>query len=225
MSHTHQTTRIWDLPTRLFHIGLIGCVFGLFLSAEFYDENLQIHFYFGYTTLTLLIFRVLWGFLGGYWSRFASFVPTPLHLISFIKGLRGASAPSIGHNPLGALSVLAMMTLLLAQVLSGFFSYDDVTFAGPWHNLVSDEVSEWLTNYHAEVGKSFLLALIALHISSILFYKRVKHEDLITPMIHGDKLTPSGTTESTDTIGTRLLALGLLMASAAVTYWLVSLGG
>jgi cytochrome b len=222
MTPTLHNTRIWDLPTRLFHVSLILCVAGLYLSAELMEDSLQLHFYFGYATLTLLIFRVLWGFAGGHWSRFTSFVPTPSKLLQF---LRDPSQPAVGHNPLGALSVLAMLTVLLAQVFSGFFSYDDVAFSGPWHNLVSDECGEWFTNYHAEIGKSILLILLALHVGSIVFYKRVKQQDLVTPMIHGDKALPPNTVASTDTTGTRLLALALLMASAGITSWLVSLGG
>lgn len=222
MNQTLHSTRIWDLPTRLFHVFLIFSVAGLYLSAELMEDNLLLHFYFGYATLTLLIFRVLWGFVGGYWSRFASFIPSPKKLLHF---LRTPKSDAVGHNPLGALSVLAMLTLLFAQVFSGFFSYDDVAFSGPWHNFVSDECSEWLTNYHAEIGKNILLLLLALHVSSIVFYKRFKKQDLISPMIHGDKVLPSNTKASTDTVGTRLAALVLLIASSGLTYWLVSLGG
>ena len=222
MTTTLHNTRIWDLPTRLFHVSLILCVAGLYLSAELMEDSLQLHFYFGYATLTLLIFRVLWGFVGGHWSRFASFVPTPHQLLQF---LRNPNQHAVGHNPLGALSVLAMLTVLLAQVFSGFFSYDDVAFSGPWHNLVSDECGEWFTHYHAEIGKSILLVLLALHVGSIVFYKRFKQQDLVSPMIHGDKTLPANTVASTDTTGTRLLALALLAASAGLTYWLVSLGG
>ena len=217
-----HTTRIWDLPTRLFHIALIVCVAGMYLSAEFLEDDLQVHFYLGYATLTLLLFRVMWGLVGGHWSRFVNFVPSPLGVLRF---LRGESGSHPGHNPLGALSVLAMLLILLAQVFSGFFSYDDVAFAGPWHNLVSDECSEWLTEYHAEVGKSILLALLGLHIGSIVFYKRVKQQDLVSPMVHGDKVLAAEVTPSKDTASSRLLALALLVVSAAATYGLVSLGG
>ena len=217
-----HTTRIWDLPTRLFHIALIVCVAGMYLSAEFLEDDLQVHFYIGYATLTLLLFRVMWGLVGGHWSRFVNFVPSPLGVLRF---LRGESDSHPGHNPLGALSVLAMLLVLLAQVFSGFFSYDDVAFGGPWHNLVSNACSEWLTEYHAEVGKSILLALLGLHIGSIVFYKRVKQQDLISPMVHGDKAFSAEVTPSKDTASSRLLALALLLVAAAATYGLVSLGG
>jgi cytochrome b len=221
MNTSLQSTRIWDLPTRLFHVLLILCVAGLYLSAELLEDNLQIHFYFGFALLTLLIFRVLWGFVGGHWSRFTSFVPSPKRLLQF---LRHPSEQVAGHNPLGALSVLVMLLFLLAQVFSGFFSYDDVAFSGPWHNLVSDECGEWLTEYHAEIGKTILLLLIGLHIGSIAFYKRVKNQDLVSPMVHGDKQLPLGTPASTDTTRTRLLALALLAVSAGITYGLIALG-
>ena len=219
-----QTTRIWDLPTRLFHLLLIVCVAGLFASAELLEDNLQIHFYFGYATLTLLLFRLMWGFAGGHWSRFSSFVPTPHKLLTFVKSMRSHNTASIGHNPLGALSVLAMLFVLLVQVFTGFFSYDDVAFNGPWSNLISNDLSDLLTEYHSEVGKSILLLLIALHVTSIVFYKRVKNEDLVSPMLHGDKSVPDNTPASTDNSQSRLLAFALLMASAAITYGLISLG-
>ena len=197
------------------------CVTGLYLSAELLEDNLQIHFYFGFAMLTLLIFRLLWGFVGGHWSRFTSFIPSPQTLLKF---LRHPSEQVVGHNPLGALSVLAMLAVLLAQVFSGFFSYDDVAFSGPWHNWVSDACGEWLTAYHAEIGKTILLLLIGLHMGSIAFYKRVKNQDLISPMVHGDKQLPLDTQASTDTGLTRLLALALLIVSAGITYGLVALG-
>lgn len=215
--------RIWDLPTRGFHILLALCVIGLITTGEL--GLMPLHFLLGYAVLTLVLFRLVWGFLGGHWSRFVNFVPTPANLIEHLKAMRSERAPqSIGHNPLGALSVLGMLSLLLLQVFSGLMSDDEISNTGPWVALVSSEVVSVATEYHSDIGKVLLILLIGLHICTVVYYKRIKHEDLITPMINGDKALPTDTPASRDTAWTRCLALVVWLACAYVVYWLVNLG-
>lgn len=225
--HQSKTThhiRIWDFPTRAFHILLILSVAGLIVSGEVGGDAMQLHFLLGFAVLALLLFRVIWGFVGGHWSRFVNFVPSPGHLIRFIRAVRQGQAPQhIGHNPLGALSVLAMLTLLLVQVLTGFISDDEIANAGPWTALVSGDWVALATEYHGEVGKALLIVLISLHVAMVVFYKYFKKEDLISPMLHGDKLLPHDTHSSRDTLTSRLFALSLLIACAYVVFRLVNL--
>ena len=219
-----RPVRVWDLPTRVFHALLIVSMAGLILTGEVGGAALQWHFYFGYSVLSLVLFRVLWGFVGGHWSRFASFVPSPASLKAYVRGLlSGHHSPSVGHNPMGALSVLAMLALLLIQVFTGFISDDEIASSGPWTPLVSGDWIELATEYHGDVGKVLLILLVVLHVASILFYKRVKQEDLVTPMIRGDKTLPEGTPQSTDSALSRLFAFVLWLGCVYVVYWCVNL--
>ena len=224
-SHTSQhNIRVWDLPTRLFHALLIVCVVGLVITGEIGGEAMRLHFLFGYGVLTLVLFRLVWGFVGGHWSRFVNFVPTPSQLLAYVQALRTRSAPpSVGHNPLGALSVMAMLLMLVIQVLSGFISDDEIAATGPWTSLVPNAWIELATEYHSEIGKTILIVLVILHVASILYYKRYKNEDLITPMIKGDKQEPATTPASRDTRTSRIFALSVLLACAYGVYQLVNL--
>jgi len=224
-SHTSQhNIRVWDLPTRLFHALLIVCVVGLVITGEIGGEAMRLHFLFGYGVLTLVLFRLVWGFVGGHWSRFVNFVPTPSQLLAYVQALRTRSAPpSVGHNPLGALSVIAMLLILAIQVLSGFISDDEIAATGPWTSLVPNAWIELATEYHSEIGKTILIALVIVHVASILYYKRYKNEDLITPMIQGNKQEPATTPASRDTRTSRIFALSILLACAYGVYQLVNL--
>ena len=224
-SHTSQhNIRVWDLPTRLFHALLIVCVAGLVITGEIGGDAMRLHFLFGYGVLTLVFFRLVWGFVGGHWSRFVNFVPTPSQLLAYVQALRTRSAPpSVGHNPLGALSVIAMLLMLAIQVLSGFISDDEIAATGPWTSLVPNAWIELATEYHSEIGKTILIVLVIVHVASILYYKRYKNEDLITPMIKGDKQELATTPASRDTRTSRIFALSVLLACAYGVYQLVNL--
>ena len=224
MPHTHSLhrIRIWDLPTRGFHVLLALSVAGLIATGEV--GAMQLHFWLGYGVLTLVLFRLVWGFVGGHWSRFIHFVPTPAKLRSYVQGVRAHQAPrSIGHNPLGALSVLAMLSLLLLQVFSGFFSDDEIANTGPWTVFAPANWIELATEYHSDIGKVLLILLIILHVGTVFYYKRIKHEDLITPMITGDKVFATEVHASRDTLTSRIFALCVLAVCAYVVYRLVNL--
>jgi cytochrome b len=178
--------RVWDLPTRVFHWGLVLCFIGLVATGEFGGDAMVWHFRFGYTVLSLLLFRLIWGFIGGLWSRFASFVHGPATILRYLRG-EGAIRDSVGHNPLGALSVLALLAFALLQVAAGLFSDDEIATAGPLAKMVSGAIVSIATTYHTTVGKIILILLVAMHIAAIVFY-RVRHKDnLVIPMLNGDK--------------------------------------
>lgn len=216
-------TRVWDLPTRVFHWALVVCVIGLVVTGSTGGNAMVWHFRLGYAVLTLLLFRLVWGVIGGKWSRFASFIYSPSTLIKYIKG-QGHALHTVGHNPMGALSVFALLTFLLLQVATGLISDDEIAASGPLTKFVSNATVSLASSYHSAVGKRFIIALVLLHVIAILFYLFKKRENLIKPMIHGDKVLPLDIPASRDDAGTRLTAAVVFSVCAGLVYGLVALG-
>jgi len=216
-----KKVRVWDLPTRLFHWALVLAILGSAISGTIGGNAMVWHFRFGYIVMTLLLFRLVWGFVGGHWSRFGAFIYSPKTIINYLKG-RGKPEHSVGHNPLGAGSVFAMLALLLAQVGSGLFSDDDIAFAGPLTRFVSNATVSLATNYHKNIGKWVILALVLLHIAAIVFYLWRKH-NLVAAMLHGDKELIVAVPSSRDNAWSRISAVVVLGICAALVAGLVSL--
>ncbi|WP_298932706.1 cytochrome b/b6 domain-containing protein [uncultured Ramlibacter sp.] len=215
-----NTVRVWDLPTRLFHWALAACVLGLLATAYAPGSWIEWHARLGYTVLALLLFRIVWGFIGGRWSRFAAFLYSPA---SVFNHLRGRPHPDhlVGHNPLGAGSVFAMLVFLLAQVATGLVSDDEIGFTGPLNRLVSTGQGLLATWYHKQVGQWVLIALVVLHVAAILYYLLRKKDNLVRPMLTGDKAVAHAVPSSRDGTGPRLLALAVLGVCAVLVWWLV----
>ena len=220
----HHTVRVWDLPTRLFHWTLAATIVGSVVSAKIGGNAMVWHFRFGYAVLALLLFRLVWGFVGGHWSRFSAFLYTPAHLLRY---LRGASHPhdDVAHSPLGALSVFGMLGALALQAGTGLFSDDEIFASGPLTRFVSNDTVSQASGYHAEIGQYLVLALIALHLLAIAFYVFVKKNRLVRPMIAGDKVMSAPAPAARDDTITRLAAMAVLALCAAAVTWLVRLGG
>ncbi|MDE2419243.1 MAG: cytochrome b/b6 domain-containing protein [Burkholderiales bacterium] len=217
-----QKIRVWDLPTRLFHWALVACVMGLVITGNIGGEAMAWHFPLGYAVLTLILFRLVWGFIGGYWSRFRNFVVSPGTLVAYLRGARKPEH-AVGHNPLGSLSVLALLLIPLAQVTAGLMSDDEIATAGP---LVSKVPGAWVslaTFMHTEVIKIVLIVLVLLHVGAVLWYRFRKNQNLVRPMLLGDKELDGEFQSSRDTAGTRLIALVILalcaLAVAALLRW------
>jgi cytochrome b len=213
--------RVWDLPTRVFHWTLVLAVIGLAISGTVGGNAMVWHFRFGYTVLTLLLFRIIWGIVGGRWSRFDAFIYAPRSVIKYLKG-QGKPEHSVGHNPLGAGSVFAMLAVLLAQVGSGLFSDDEIAFAGPLTRFVAGTTVSLSTNYHKNVGRWLLLALVVLHIAAIVYYLWRKH-NLVNAMLHGDKELITAVPGSRDDKVSRFGALLIFCICVAAVAWMASL--
>ncbi|QHE78083.1 cytochrome b/b6 domain-containing protein [Hydrogenophaga sp. PBL-H3] len=220
-----QTIRVWDLPTRLFHWLLAAAVVGLVITANIGGNWMNWHLRLGYAVLALLLFRVVWGFVGGHWSRFGSFLFAPSTVVSY---LRGKTQPEhrVGHSPLGALSVFALLTVLLAQVGTGLMSDDEIAFFGPLVRFVSGDTVALATGYHKNVGKFIVIGLVVLHVLAVFFYKWVKKDNLIRPMVVGDKHVTrvANVPETRDSTSTRALALLVLALCGGAVTWLVRQG-
>lgn len=219
-----NTLRVWDLPTRLFHWSLVLCVLGLVITGQLGGAALDWHFRLGYAVLTLLLFRLLWGFVGGYWSRFASFIHSPAALLRYLRG-QGEPALSVGHSPLGALSVFAMLFFLLLQVGSGLLSDDEIASSGPLARFAAAALVSRATSYHKEIGKLILIALVLLHVAAVLFYLWRRRINLIRPMLHGDKPAVPALPASRDDARSRLQAALLLLLCAALVAALLAWAG
>lgn len=217
--------RVWDLPTRLFHWTLAVCVVGSVASAKIGGNAMAWHLRFGYVVFTLLAFRLCWGFVGGRWSRFASFVYAPSTLRRY---LQGASRPQehheVGHSPLGALSVFALLALLAAQVGTGLFADDEVATTGPLNKFVSGATGLALSGWHEHWGQWLIITLVLLHIAAVAFYALRRGRRLVGPMLRGDKLLALPAPPSADSAATRALAGVLLALCGLGVAWLVSLG-
>lgn len=220
---TH-TTRVWDLPTRIFHWALFCLIIAMVATGLTGGNAMAWHFRCGYAVLSLLLFRLVWGVIGGRWSRFASFIYAPGTILSYVKGL-GHPDHSVGHNPLGAGSVFAMLFFLCVQVGTGLFSDDDIAASGPLSKFVSNAMVSSLTGYHKNVGKYILLALVVLHVAAILFYLVKKKENLIGPMIHGDKSLVHPVENSRDDGRSRALAAVVFAVCAGLVATMVKLAG
>ena len=220
--------RVWDLPIRLFHWLLVLCIAGSLISVNLGGNAIEWHAYFGYSVLTLLIFRFIWGFVGSKHARFSSFMPTRLAILNY---LHGRSPRILGHNPIGALSVFALLFVLSVQVITGLFVDDEIAFQGPLAKYVPNFIVSFLSEIH-EGNQVIIYTLIAIHISAIWFYKKYKGENLIKPMLTGDKeIDPSEEANylpsdlgqpSKDGILQRALALILFSAIAIVVGYLIT---
>jgi cytochrome b len=217
--------RVWDLPTRVFHWVLAATVVGSVVSGKVGGNAMVWHVRFGYIVLTLLAFRFVWGLVGGYWSRFASFLPTPARVARY---LRGAHRPDdhfdVGHSPLAALSVLAMLAVLSLQVATGLVADDEIATTGPLFRFVSSETSRMATGWHKSFGQWLIIGLVALHVAAVVFYRVGRGRDLVGPMLHGDKpLAHAGVPMSRDHAGTRVVAAVIVVACASAVAWIASL--
>jgi cytochrome b len=205
---------VWDLPVRLVHWSIALLVAFSWWSAE--NGEIEWHIRSGLAILFLLLFRLLWGFFGSSTARFSSFVAGPARLSAYLRDPGGWSG--VGHSPLGALSVIALLSVLVLQVAFGLpLSDEDGTISGPLNRLVSFDTAEWAHDVH-EILFNVLLALIALHVAAILFY-RWKGRRLVRAMVTGmSKDYPAGT-QGMVKAGAGRLAISLAIA-AGMTWWI-----
>ncbi len=183
-----QKLKVWDLPTRLFHWTLVLAVAFMWYSGETGGSLMAWHLRCGLLILGLVVFRICWGLWGSDTARFASFVRGPAQIKRYLSGsLTENEQP--GHNPLGALMVLALLAALLVQLFSGLFASDENMwlYNGYLNALVGSEAGAAARRIHITFF-NLLLALIAVHVATILIYKFVKKHNLITPMLSGYKM-------------------------------------
>ena len=182
--------KVWDLPVRLFHwIITVLFVFQL-VTGKVGGELMQWHKLSGYAILTLVVFRILWGFAGSTHSRFSSFMAGPVKTWRFALRLFSRQAvPQLGHNPLGGWSVMAMVATLAVQGVTGLFANDGVSHEGPLSPLVSLDASNLMTDIH-DWNLKLIIVLVTIHILAVVFHLVVKKDEVVIPMFTGVKHVP-----------------------------------
>ena len=221
-----QPVRVWDLPTRAFHWLLAGLVVFSVVSGQIGGNAIVWHMRSGFAIFTLLAFRLVWGFAGGRWSRFGAFVYAPS---TSLRYLRGQSLPHehhhVGHNPLGAGSVFALLGILALQVATGLFADDEIANTGPLVTYVSSATSSLATGWHKNYGQWIIIGLVALHVGAIAFYWFRRRQNLVAPMWHGDKHLGGDVPVAVDDGRSRTIALAILVVCALGVAAVVRLGG
>ncbi len=203
---------VWGLPVRLFHWSLVILLCVSFYTGEFGDfDSIDIHMWSGYGLLVLIFFRLGYGFVARGYARFGAFVKGP----GAIKAYLQQPTETVGHNPLGALGVIALLASVTIQVATGLFATDDIFVEGPLYHLVSNDTSSLLTSIHA-INRWVLLGLIATHLLAIVVHEWKLGHRLVLPMITGKKQVADEIEADQHQLGRASICF--VIASAAVYY-------
>lgn len=177
--------KVWDIYLRLFHWLLAVCIIVSFVSVRM--DEMEVHFISGHIILALIIFRIIWGIVGSRTALFLSFIKGPKAILRYLKASDSPEfKPMIGHSPIAALSVIALLVVISAQVITGLMSDDEIFLQGPLAQFVSYDTAYQATTYHAYIPR-LIVGLVILHLLAIAFYRLVKKENLVKPMITGSK--------------------------------------
>ena len=216
-SATSATVLVWDLPLRVFHWALAAVV--LTGIAAINLDNVDLHVRCGQVVLALVLFRIVWGFVGPEYARFTSFVRGPAAIASYARSLRRPPQEfHAGHNPLGGMVVVLMLALLLLQAVSGLFANDDIVTEGPLARFVSKSVSNAITTLH-DANAWLIIGLIVVHIVAVFVYLIRYRDNLIHPMVTGLKRVP-GEARVTGITGIRPMLALIAIAFSALAAWL-----
>jgi cytochrome b len=226
MNNTKTAIKVWDLPIRLFHWSLVLLLIFQWVTTQ--DDilyNMTWHMYGGYALLCLLLFRLLRGFWGSQHARFSDFFYGPTATLHYLTTVfKRAPSHYLGHNPMGAYSVFALLLLLGVQSVTGLFADDDIFTEGPLAGWVSNDTSDLMTRLH-HFNFNLLLVFIGLHLAAIAFYALFKRENLVRAMITGRKtLDSEAVTLAPPAKHAPLwLAIGLLAIACAIVLTIVLL--
>jgi len=222
MSVTEEKRLVWDLPLRVFHWLFALSIAASWATAEAGFEYMQYHFYLGYWMIGLVLFRIIWGFVGPRHARFANFLRGPSTLLKYLRSLKGGEPlNSAGHNPAGGLMVIVMMAMVAFQTGTGLFATDDIAWWGPYNPAVSGALAGKLTSLH-HANFNMILGAVALHLLAIGFYWLVKKQNLVVPMFTGHKPAMWVAPHEAITSSQLLKALIVIVISIGLVYWLIS---
>lgn len=208
---------IWDLPVRIVHWAMAALLPALWWTASY--GHMDLHLIFGQVMLALVLFRVLWGFVGSNTARFSHFIVGPSAIATYIRTFTtAAQSDTVGHNPLGGLSVLCLLLALALQASLGLFAQDvDAISSGPLNHLVSWETAVAASAWH-EIIFNVLLGFVILHIVAILVYRFVLKNNLITAMIVGRHRIRASVAAPAIASGKRALFVAII--AALIVLWI-----
>ena len=214
-----QRIKVWDLPVRLFHWSIVVLIGAAWLTQEL--NKMDLHVWVGYAILTLLLFRIVWGFIGSDTARFARFLKGPAAALRHLSHIRRREVDrEVGHYAAGGWMVLVMLALIGVQAGTGLFANDDANTEGPLMHFVSKDQSNWLSKIHS-LNFDLIEIVIALHVLAIVAYAVLKRQDLVRPLVTGTKLMPG------DAVAPRLVspvwAMVTLAVAVGVVVWVVRL--
>lgn len=212
------SVKIWDLPIRLFHWTLVLSCVVCWATATQFEDAMRWHFYAGYVTLTLLLFRLFWGKLGSSTALFS--VPNRQDLFNYGRTLfKTEPSHTPGHNPVGTWSAMALIASALTVSISGLFANDAVLSKGPLAHWVGDNASDYLSDLH-QTSFNFLVGMVIVHLTAIAYYRIVKRENLVTPMLTGNKQLPEPIEDIYFVSNTR--ALMLFLIATGLVWWIAT---
>jgi cytochrome b len=185
--HSGRQVEVWDLPVRIFHWALVLLLISQVVTASIGGNAMEYHVIGGYTVLTLVIFRLVWGLAGSRHARFGDFVRGPRAVLTYARSLlSNGTERHLGHNPLGGWSVMLMLISLLVQTGSGLFADDEIMTTGPLAKHVSGDTVSLMTAIH-DINAAVLVTLVCIHVTAVLYYLVGRRENLIAPMFSGRK--------------------------------------
>jgi cytochrome b len=212
--------RVWDAPTRLFHWAIVLLLITSYVAVK--TDHMSLHYWSGYTVMTLLLFRIVWGFIGSETARFRQFLRSPLaglaHLAKFPER---EPDREIGHNAAGGWMVLAMLAALIVQVCTGLFAGDPIEGGGPFVEQLAAPTQKLLDRVH-NFNFNIILGLVVLHLLAITAYAAVKRHDLVRPMVTGKKRLPANLRQPR--FASPLVAALVLLVAAACVWALIRFG-
>jgi cytochrome b len=230
MASEGKKVRVWDLPVRLFHWTLVVLLTTSYFSGRAGGDWMTVHFWSGYAILTLLLFRIAWGFVGSTTARFSHFVKGPTAWFAYLRNLvTGRPSYDVGHNAVGGIMVLLLIAAVMAQATAGLFAADTDTgmVNGPLAGAIADKWVDRLTTFH-KFWINVILCLVALHVLAAVSYLVLKRQNLIGAMVTGRKplehVAEAGKPAPTLRFASGGLALSLLIVAAAIVYFCLRLG-
>lgn len=221
----HRRLRVWDVPVRVFHWVLVSLIAVSWITVKIGGNAMTYHMWSGYAILALVLFRVVWGFVGSHHARFSDFVYGPRATIAYLRGLLRLDPPFYaGHNPMGGWSVILLLTCVLVQASTGLFANDEIMTEGPLVKHVGTDLSNLITTVH-RLNFNILLALVCIHVAAALFYLLVKRENLIGAMFTGVKKIPAQSGYTEQRMTSLWVAVVVLAIAAVVVRVVVTWGG
>jgi cytochrome b len=219
MGTAPRVVLVWDFPIRIFHWLIVALVAAAYATWRL---NWMVwHGWIGYAILTLLLFRLSWGFFGGETARFSRFLASPRPVFQHLKhSFRREPDHQVGHNPAGGWMVVLLLALLLVETLTGLYVANDIADEGPMTEMVPARAADAIASAHAIVWDA-LLAAIVLHVLAIAGFAAIKGQNLLRPMITGTKILPASV--AAPRAGGRARAVLLLLGCAVATAFLVNL--